>query len=151
MTFENFQAVIDFAIEKEIEAASFYDEACKEESLSGVKNMLKEFADEERKHKKMLENISTQRISEYKFEHISNLKRSDFMVEMEYSPGMNYRDILRIGMKREEKARAMYQELEKHAHQEDVETLFRVLAQEEGKHKLRLETMYDDYMAETGD
>ena len=34
---------------------------------------------------------------------------------------------------------------------EESRTLFKVLCQEEAKHKLALETMYDDYMAEMGD
>ncbi|MDD2388395.1 MAG: ferritin family protein [Desulfobacterales bacterium] len=151
MMFEDFQAVIDFAIEKEVEAAAFYDQASDEASFSGARKMLKTFASEERKHKTMLENIGSQAISDYKFETIANLKRSDFLVELEYEKGMNYRDILRVGMKREENSRNMYLELEKHAHQEVVKNLFHILAQEEGKHKLKLETLYDDFMAESGD
>ena len=34
---------------------------------------------------------------------------------------------------------------------EESRTLFKILCQEEAKHKLALEIMYDDYMAEMGD
>ena len=38
-----------------------------------------------------------------------------------------------------------------HDHTEEGKNLFKILCQEEAKHKLALETMYDDYMAELGD
>jgi rubrerythrin len=34
---------------------------------------------------------------------------------------------------------------------EQLKTVFKALCQEEAKHKLRLETMLDDYMATMGD
>jgi rubrerythrin len=54
-------------------------------------------------------------------------------------------------MKREEKALALYNELQAKTDQEGYIHLFKILAQEEAKHKQFLEGMYDDYMAEMGD
>jgi rubrerythrin len=56
-----------------------------------------------------------------------------------------------LAMKREEKALQLYNDLLDKADSEDNRTLFKVLCQEEAKHKLALESMYDDYMAEMGD
>ena len=64
---------------------------------------------------------------------------------------MGYRDILMIAMKREEKALKLYNELLQQSETEDRKKLFKMLCQEEAKHKLAFETMYDDYMAELGD
>ena len=54
-------------------------------------------------------------------------------------------------MKREEKALSLYNQFQEQADTEAGKDLFKVLCQEEAKHKLALETMYDDYMAQMGD
>jgi rubrerythrin len=155
MKFENLEAIIDFAIEKEIEAAEFYEEAGKEESFSGAKEMLKEFSREERKHQALLEKFKTQgldqSLSEYKLKWIKDIKRSDYLVDMKYDKGMAYNDLLLLAIKREEKALKLYNDLLKEVETDDSKKLFQVLCQEEAKHKLKLETLYDDYMAEMGD
>ncbi|MEE4262248.1 MAG: ferritin family protein [Desulfobacteraceae bacterium] len=60
-------------------------------------------------------------------------------------------EILMLAMKREEKALRLYNDFQEQADTEDGKNLFKLLCQEEAKHKLALETMYDDYMAEMGD
>ena len=70
---------------------------------------------------------------------------------MEYEPGMGYSDILRLAMKREEKAVKFYTDYSEKAGKQEHKKLFQILAQEESKHKLKLETILDDYLAEMGD
>ena len=155
MNFESLQEIIDFAIEKEIEAANFYEEVSKQESMSGAKDMLVEFAAEEKKHRKLLEELKTkgavEGVSDYKFNWTPDIKRSNFIAEMEYKPGMAYHELLMLAMKREEKALALYNQLLRQAEGEGSKEVFKMLCQEEAKHKLALETKYDDYMAEMGD
>ncbi len=155
MEFENLAAVLDFAIEKELEAAEFYTNISKEEAFSGAGKMFEEFAQEERKHQQLLEDFKTRGLSasmeDYKFKWITDIKRSNYVVDLEYSRGMGYNEILILAMKREEKALHLYNDFLDKADSEESRTLFKVLCQEEAKHKLALETMYDDYMAELGD
>jgi rubrerythrin len=155
MKFENLEAIVDFAIEKEQEAAEFYSNLSQEEIFSGSRTMFKEFADEERKHEKLLVDFKTkgvtQSMEEYQLKWITDIKRSDYIVELEYQPGMPYNDILMLAMKREEKALKLYNEFLDQADIEEGKKIFKILCQEEAKHKLALETMYDDYMAEMGD
>ncbi|MFO8082766.1 MAG: ferritin family protein [Desulfobacterales bacterium] len=155
MKFENLEAIIDFAIEKEIEAAQFYEEAAGNESFAGAKDMLKEFAVEERKHQGLLEKFKTQgldkSLSEYKLKWIKDIKRGDYLVDAKYEKGLAYNDLLLLAIKREEKALKLYNELLKEVETEDSKKIFQILCQEEAKHKLKLETLYDDYMAEMGD
>lgn len=56
-----------------------------------------------------------------------------------------------LAMKREEKALALYNEMLVKTENPEAKKLFQMLCQEEAKHKLALETKYDDYMAEMGD
>ena len=155
MRFESLTEVLDFAIEKEIEAAAFYEEVSRPESMSGAKEMLLEFAQEEKKHRRLLEDLKNtgmvDGISEYAFKWIPDIKRSDFVVEMEYRKGMTYNELLMLAMKREEKALKLYNQLQNQAEDENSKNLFKMLCQEEAKHKLALETTYDDYMARMGD
>ena len=155
MKFENLEEILDFAIEKEIEAAEFYTRLSKEESFSGSGKMFDEFAAEERKHQKMLENFKTKGITsstqDYRFKWITDIKRSNYVVDLEYQKGMGYNEILMLAMKREEKALKLYNEFLMQADTEESKKLFKILCQEEAKHKLALETMYDDYMAKMGD
>ena len=155
MEFKSIQDILDFAISKEKEAADFYTEAGKEESMSGAKEMLKEFAQEERKHQTLLEEFKQKGfasgISDYKFKWITDIKRSNYVVDMEYRKGMAYNELLMLAMKREEKALALYNEMQLKADTPEGKKLFKMLCQEEAKHKLALETMYDDYMAQMGD
>lgn len=155
MKFESINDIIDFAIQKEQEAVDFYLSASKEESMSGSKEMLVEFSSEEKKHRKMLEDLKTkgyaEGVEDYNFKWIKDIKRSDYMDEMVYKPGMGYRDILILAIKREEAALKLYNKLLIEAESKNAQAVFKILCQEEAKHKLGLETMYDDHMAEMGD
>jgi rubrerythrin len=153
MDFESFEDLINFAIEKEKDAVSFYQDASRQETYAGAKEAFEEFAQEERKHQSMLEGFlkGEFKISDYAFKWIPDMKRSDYLVDMEYKKGMHYEDMLRLAMKREEKSLKLYNELEKKTEKQDLVTLFKMLSQEEAKHKLALETLYDDYMAAQGD
>jgi rubrerythrin len=156
MNFDDLEAMIDFAIEKEREAAEFYDRISKDEvDFSGSKKMFAEFAAEEQKHEKILKNFKTKGISksleDYQLKWITDIKRSDYLVDVSYEKGMPYNEILLLAMKREEKALKFYNELLEKADTDESQKLFKVLCQEEAKHKLALETIYDDYMAKMGD
>jgi rubrerythrin len=153
MTFESFEVLIEFAIEKEKEAAAFYADLAEQTSFSGVKDSLLEMAEEEKKHESLLKNLGNNKalVEEYKFKWIPDMKRSDYMVELKYEDGMNYVDILRLAMKREEQALKMYNELQKKTENPENIQLLKILCQEEAKHKLFLEGLYDDHMAEQGD
>jgi len=153
MHFESIEEILEFAIEKEKEAAAFYDEVAQQEAFSGAKKTFQEFAAEERKHQAMLEDFEgkKEKIKDYTLKWIPDMKRSDYMVEMKYEKGMHYADIVRLAMKREEAALALYNEMQRKTDKEAYIRLFKILAQEEAKHKQYLETIYDDFMAEQGD
>jgi len=153
MTFNSFEDLIEFAIEKEKEASAFYADLAKQTSFSGVKEALLEMSKEEKKHQSLLENLGNNQalVKEYKLKWIPDMKRSDYMVEMKYEDGMSYTDILRLAMKREEQALRMYNELQKKTDNKENIKLLKLLCQEEAKHKLFLEGIYDDHMAELGD
>ena len=153
MNFKSVDEIITYAIEKEEEAVAFYTEISENESLQGVKKTFQDFANEEKKHVKMLQDLAGNeaKIAEYEFKWIPDMKRSDYMVDITYEKGMHYTEILRLAMKREEKSLQLYNDLAGKADKPEFVNLFKILSQEEAKHKNILETIYDDFMAEQGD
>ena len=151
MNFKTFEEIMEYAINKEKDAEKFYTEASEKETYSGAKELFRGFALEERGHQKMLENFSMENLEYFKEKKIPDLKISDYTVDMEYKPNMSYDDILRLAAKREEKAFKFYTDFAEKAEQESHKKLFKILAQEESKHKLKMETLLDDYLARMGD
>lgn len=154
MNFNSVDEIIAYAVEKEKEAVEFYTEISQNESLAGVKQTFVGFAEEEKKHVRLLEDLGSnkEKIAAYEFKWIPDMKRSDYMVDITYEKGMHYTEILRLAMKREEKALQLYNELaSKAADKPEFVKIFQILSQEEAKHKNILETIYDDFMAEQGD
>jgi rubrerythrin len=153
MSFDTFEEIINYAIEKEEDAVAFYEEASRLEPYAWAKKTFEGFAKEERKHKVLLEEFlkGEKVVADYKFEWVTDIKRSNYLVDMTYEKGMSYADVLRLAMKREEMALAFYNDLAKKPGGEDLVLVFKMLSQEEAKHKLALETLYDDYMAKQGD
>lgn len=153
MNFKSMDDILDFAIEKEIEAEKFYTELSNEETFSSARTFLEEFAGEEKKHQDLLKKFKKNRevLDTYKFKWITDIKRSDYLVDIPYKKGMPYADTLRLAMKREEKALKLYNELLENADDNALKKILKMLCQEEAKHKSILETIYDDHMAEQGD
>lgn len=153
MNFNSVEEIVEYALGKEKEAVEFYTEISQNETYAAAQKTFLQFAEEEKKHVKLLEDLGNDKvkIGEYKFEWIPDMKRSDYMVDVEYEPGMHYTDILRLAMKREEKALKLYNELLSKSEDPNHKRVFKMLCQEEAKHKEFLETLYDDYMASQGD
>lgn len=156
MEMDSYEAIVRYAIEKEREAAEFYETLGKMAVMEGVRDMLLEFAGEERKHERILQDVDcTQECkiatNDYHYRWISDIKRSDLLVDIPFDASMGYRDVLIVAMKREEKALALYNELLAKSQTQQAKNTFKLLCQEEAKHKLKLETLYDDFMKEMGD
>ena len=153
MGFESIEEIINFAIENEKEAAAFYAECAEQEPFEAIKDTLSDFSAEEKKHQSMLENLGNNQelIKDYNLKWVPDIKRSDYIDEIEYEKGMHFVDILRLSMKREEQALKMYNTLQDRTDNPENKKVFQILCQEEAKHKQFFETLYDDYMAEQGD
>ena len=150
MEFGSVEEALDFAIGKEKEAVSFYLSLAKEATQNSLKETFERFSKEEEKHVSLLSDMSgnKEKIDSYEFTAITDLKISDYLVETEYKTGMPMSEILKLAMKREEKAVMLYTALGSHTDDEGAKKVFAILVQEESKHKLALESMYDDYLAD---
>ncbi len=141
---KTFKEIIQFAIEREIEAYHFYTEATQNIKYSGGKELFSSLAKEEEGHRKLLENLNMEKIAQKRIEKVPDLHISDYLVEVDLRPDLSYADILRIAMKREEKSLKLYTDMKESNTDEDLKKLFTFLANEEAKHKLKIEKIYDD-------
>lgn len=152
MNFGSVDEILQFAIDKEKEAVTFYTDLSKKESISSLKETFRELAQEEAKHVKMLTSLSKNKVAidSYEVKEITDLKISDYLTEMEYVEGMPMEDIITLAMKREEMAVKLYIDLAGKTKEQEAVKLFKLLAQEESEHKLTFEKMYDDYLEDQG-
>ncbi len=141
---KKFKEITQFAIEKEIKAFSFYMSASQVAKYSGARELFLELAKEEEGHRKLLEKIDLEKIGQARIESVPNLKISDYMVEVEFRPDMPYADILRAAMKMEERSLKLYTDWNESTEDGDLKKLFTFLANQEAKHKYRLEKIYDE-------
>jgi rubrerythrin len=84
------------------------------------------------------------KIAQAKIEKVPDLKISDYITDAEFKPDMPYANILRMAIKMEERALKLYNNMNQSNKDENLKKLFSLLANEEAKHKLRLEKIYDD-------
>ncbi|MDD9304114.1 MAG: ferritin family protein [Desulfobacter sp.] len=150
MNFGSVDEILSFAIDREKEAVDFYASLAAEATRDSLKQTFERFSQEEQKHVDLLLDISGNKakIDAYEFTKVTDLKISDYLVEKQYEQGMPMPEILKIAMKREEKAVKLYTSLGDQTDNADAKKVFQILVQEESKHKLSLETMYDDYLAD---
>ena len=140
---DSLTAVLDFAIDKEIEANQFYVGLAKKMKTPAMRQVFTAFANEELGHKAKLEAIKQGK----KFQpaaKVADLRIADYVVDVEPGPDMSYQDALILAMKKEKAAFRLYMDLADEVEDKDQKAIFLALAQEEAKHKLRFEIEYDD-------
>lgn len=141
---KKFQDIIKFAIDKEIKSYNFYTNASQVAKYSGAKDLFSDLAQQEVGHRKMLEKLDLKKIAQAKIEKVPDLKISTYIIDAEFKPDMPYAHTLRMAIKMEERAFKLYTHMNKSNKDEKLNKLFTFLANEEAKHKLRLEKIYDD-------
>jgi rubrerythrin len=142
-SFDSFQAILDFAIDKEAEANQFYLNLAQKMKTPAMRQVFEGFAKEELGHKAKLEAIKQGQKAE-PVRHVTDLRIADYIVDVEQGPDMSYQDALVVAMKNEKAAFRLYVDLADQVKDDDQKAIFLALAQEEAKHKLRFEIEYDE-------
>jgi rubrerythrin len=142
------EGIIQQAIRFEEDAYDFYTGTSEMVKLPHVKDMLKDLASDEVKHKEKLEELlvgDTERIVAAKQrQQIQDLKLADYLVAPPLDEDATIQDVLMIAMQREKNSHEFYNLMAGIAASEAAKELFQFLAQEELGHKNRIEILYDD-------
>ena len=140
---DSFNSVIDVAIKNETEAVQFYTDMATQMKNPAMRQVFESFAAEEHGHKTKLEGIKQSKEIQ-PVQDVADLHISDYVVEVEPGPEMDYQDALVLAMKKEKAAFLLYLDLANQVSNEEIKALFLSLAQEEARHKLRFEIEYDE-------
>lgn len=144
--FNSIDDVLDFAINAEQEAVDFYNQLAGISKTEDMRNVFTSFAQEEIEHKTRLIKIKNEGSFKIEAKKIVDLKISDYLIDVKYTPDMSYSDTLVLAMKKEKVAYKLYYNLALRAENINLRDVFLSLAQEESIHKLRFEIEYDEYV-----
>jgi rubrerythrin len=147
MKFGSVDEILNFAIQKEEEAAKFYSDLAGRMAPANMKEVFREFSKEEEGHKKKLLLIKSGEKLFSARKEVLDLKIGDNLAEIDTTTevaDLTYQQALIIAMKAEKEAFKLYNELATKTEDVEIKNLLLALAQEEAKHKLRFEIEYDD-------
>jgi rubrerythrin len=142
---DSIEAIIDFAIEREREAQSTYYSYARETERRSFSQLLLSMAEMEREHERKLVALKqgagmTELFTPPKTE---DLGLAEMLIEVPFSPEMDYGDFLILVIRKEGEAEALYRRLGGLTENMDVKKMFRLLADEERKHKDWAQERYD--------
>ena len=136
--------ILDYAIDQEQQAADFYEDVAQRAETAGMKQVLLDFSEEEKRHKKILQAVKSGEHELTPEQEVLDLKISDYMVEVDATAGLSYQDALIIAMKRERAAYELYSDMAAKVPESHLKEVLTGLAKEEAKHKLFFESEYDE-------
>jgi rubrerythrin len=142
--FGSVEEILDFAIEREEEAAKFYTDLAAKVDKQWMSEVFTDFAREEQGHKNKLIAVKEGKRLLSAQQKIQDLKIGDYLVDVTPGPDISYQEALILAMKKEKAAFKLYNDLALSTDHQEIKSLFLALAQEEAKHKLRFEIEYDD-------
>ena len=142
-TFASADALLDFAIAREEEAAAFYTKLA-DTLKTPAAQIFRDFAREEVGHKEKLLQVKAGKQFAPVEKQITDLKIGDYLVDAKPGEELDYQKALVLAMKKEKAAFKLYMDLHNVTSDPNLRNLLMALAQEEAKHKLRFEIEYDD-------
>jgi rubrerythrin len=136
--------ILDYAIDQEQQAADFYADLAGRAEKAGMKDILLDFAEEEKSHRERLELVKAGDRELTPEQQVLDLKISDYLVDVGATDNISYQDALIVAMKRERAAYELYSDMASKVPEGNLKEILLGLAKEESKHKLFFESEYDE-------
>jgi rubrerythrin len=148
---EELSELWDTAIYREIASQAMYLEAQREADDPAAKAMLAELAAEELKHADVLRKMKEAGCNPQDLNRapLADLGISEYLSAPETLEGAGLQEVLIFAMKREAQSVAFYTGMMGTLRQESAKKLYARLAQEELKHKMKLELEYEKMFPES--
>ncbi|MFH0914744.1 MAG: ferritin family protein [Chloroflexota bacterium] len=136
----------DTAIYKEVASGAFYSAAQSKTQDPGAQTLLGELARDEGKHRRWLKKLREEGLPTRRRQlgELPNLKLSDYLTGADTIEGAGLQDTLIFALKREQQALEFYTGMMSLMRDEAAKRLCLRLVNEELRHKLKLELLYDD-------
>jgi rubrerythrin len=147
MRFETFDQVMDFAIDREVDARLFYLRLAHMSEDAALCELLESLADQELDHQKKLARVKQRQFKMLDGDMpLLDLGIADEAPDIEAYADMSLSEALVLAMNKEKYAYRMYLELSQKTDNPELKVLFSALANEEANHKVGLEIKFDDHL-----
>jgi rubrerythrin len=143
---DNIEEIIDFAIQREREAQDTYLSYARETQRRSFSELLLSMAAMEKEHERKLVELKQghRGLESFTPSQEADLRLSDILVEVPFSPAMDYGDFLILVIRKEREAEQLYRKLESLTDSPDIKNTFHLLADEERKHRDWAQERYDE-------
>lgn len=142
MNAEDYKKIISMAINREVEAYSFYRGIADKVKDANLKKLFTELAGEETKHREFLQGLLAKPVKDLKFDTHRDYKVADSLPTPPLTSDLKPIDGMVIAIKKELEAMQMYTQLANLSTEATQKKLFQELASMERGHKTRLEDIY---------
>lgn len=142
MKADDVKKIISTAIDREVEAYTFYRSVADKVKDKALKSLFDELAGEEKKHREFLQGFLTKDAGKMKFAPGHDYKVGDALPSPALTVDMKPLEGLVIAIKKELEAMQMYTQFAHAAADTETQLLFSQLANMERSHKARLEDIY---------
>ncbi len=146
MEFRNVSDVIAFAVSREEEAAAGYERLMGIVRSPGLKELVRELRDEEREHKKILEDLARGGVADFPPTTFADPGIVDALVPEPPDADLDVQSLLILAAAKELRAADLYSALAAKSNDAGMRKTFEHLASREKAHKLRLETEYEKHV-----
>ncbi len=142
MKADEYKKIISLAIDREVEAYTFYKTVAGKVKDANLKKLFAELAGEEKKHREFLQDFLAKEGKSLKFEAAKDYKVADTLTSPPITADLKPLDGLTLAIKKELEAMQMYTRLAAASTDAQQQMLFVGLANMESTHKARLEDIY---------
>jgi len=142
MKTDDAKKIISTAIDREVEAYTFYRTISEKVKDPALKKLFTELAGEEKQHREFLQGMLTKDVSKMHFDAKQDYKVVNAIPSPPLSADMKPLDGLVVSIKKELEAMQMYSQLAGLSTETEQKFLFTQLANMESGHKARLEDIY---------
>jgi rubrerythrin len=142
MKAEDAKKIISTAIEREVEAYTFYRTVSDKVKDAALKKLFNELAGEEKQHREFLQGMLTKDVTKMNFEAKKDYKVVNALPSPPLTADLKPLDGIVVSIKKELEAMQMYTQLANAAADLETQLLFSQLANMEKTHKARLEDIY---------
>ncbi len=142
MKADDAKKIISLAINREVEAYTFYRTISEKVKDKALKSLFAELAGEEKQHREFLQGMLSKKVTTMHFDAKADYKVADILQSPDLTPDLKPIDGLVLAIKKELEAMQMYTQLAKLSTDSEQKMLFDQLATMERGHKARLEDLY---------
>ena len=143
---EQFESLLDLAMEREIESAKFYHDLAIVMDNPEVTKIFQELSSDEENHRILLENFKNNPDMHLKFKEIDEVVLNDSIELPLLTMKMKPTDAINLATKKEQQAVDFYTDLANRSIDEDIQNTCLELAKMEHGHKVELEAQYAQFL-----